>query len=280
MSTRTVFVALIVALTAAGSARELHAQAEATSLNFVNARLADVIRSLAASLGVNVVLSGVPERRINFSTSVPVRARDLGGVLESILEANNLILVQRGPIAQVMPADSAPRTGMIRSGTELGEPPPLGLITQLVPLLSIRADEAAAALKQVAGARARIEPVARSNALLITDMASNVARYLELLRRLDEKPQGEAGLRTYVVPLKYANADDLAASLGQLFGINVGGSRAPSLYDRSLSRNLDVFRERENETFRMRREVPLGTLPPGTTTNDTTAAANVQGALI
>src|SRR5438105_6456805 len=30
----------------------------------------------------------------------------------------------------------------------------------------------------------------------------------------------------------------------------------------------------------MRREVPLGTLPPGTTTNDTTAAANVQGALI
>jgi general secretion pathway protein D len=71
------------------------------------------------------------------------------------------------------------------------------------------------------------------------------------------------------VPLKYANADDLAASLGQLFGISVGGSRATSLADRSLSRSLDYFREREAETFRMRQNVPVSV--PGDT---------VQGALI
>ena len=132
-----------------------------------------------------------------------------------------------------------------------------------MPLQAIRADEAASALKQVAGTRARIEPVARSNALLITDMSSNLARYLELLRKLDEKPLGEAGLRTYVVPLKYANANDLAASLGQLYGFNVGGSRAASLSDRSLGRNLDVFRDREAETFRLRQNLPMttGTVP-------------------
>ncbi len=245
-------VALLLCLGTAGAPRALHAQAQATTLNFVDARLGDVIRSLAASVGVNVVLTDVPDRRITFSTSVPVPANELGAVLESILEANNLVLVQKGPVAQVMPADSAPTTGMIRFGPDIGDPPPLGLVTQLVPLQSIRADEAASALQQIASPRARIEAVARSNGLLITDHASNLARYLELVRQLDQRPVGEAGLRTYVVPLKYANAFDLAASVGQLFGIAVSSSRTGSLADRSLSSSLDAFRDREADMFRLR----------------------------
>ena len=267
-----VFAALLSVGALGGAACEVAAQVQPTTLNFVNTRLADVIRSIAASLGLNVVLTDVPDRRMSFSTVVPVRPEELGGVLESLLESNNLVLVQRGPLAQVMPADSAPPTGLVRFGIQLSEPLPVGLVTQLVPLQSISAEEAAAALKQVASARARIEPVTRSNSLLITDFSSNIVRYLELLRRLDEKPQGEAGLRTYVVPLKYANADDLASSIGQLFGIAVIGTRGGSLSDRSLGRNLDVFRDREADTFRLRQNLPLTALP-----GDTTAA---QGSLI
>lgn len=252
------------------------AQTPTTRLNFVNARLSDVIRTLASSIGVNLVLTDVPDRRMTFTTSVPVRSEELPDILESILEANNLVLVQKGNIAQVFPADSAPVTGQIRYGTEIGSPAPLGLLTQMVPLQSIRADEAAAALKQIASTRARIEPVARSNALLITDRASNIARYLELLRRLDEKPQGEAGLRTYVVPLKYANAEDLAASIGQLFGVGVGGSRSSSLNDRSLSRNLDTYRERENRTFDLPRNA-LGNMAPTTAADSTRGAGALIG---
>ena len=253
------------ALPPARAAAQTQAPVQARNLNFVNAPLADVIRALATSLGVNVVLTDVPDRRITFSTSVPVGPGDLGQVLEAILEANELVLVQKGPIAQVLPVASAPATGLIRFGTEPENPPPLGLVTQMVPLQSIRADEAASALAQVASARARIEPVARSNALLITDLASNVARYLEVIRRLDARPEGEAGLRTYVVPLKYANAEDLAASLGQLFGIAVGGARAASLAGRSLTSSLDTFRAREAETFQLRQ----GRTPAGTPTDTT-----------
>ncbi|MSR22515.1 MAG: hypothetical protein EXR92_03060 [Gemmatimonadetes bacterium] len=256
-----------------GFATELYGQAQPSNLNFVNALLSDVIRTLATSLGVNVVLTDVPERRITFVTTVPVRPEDLGGVLEAILEANDLVLVQKGPVAQVLPVASAPSTGLIRFGMDPGDPPPLGLVTQLVPLQSIGADEAASALAQVASGRARIEPVARSNALLITDLASNVARYIEVLRRLDERPREEAGLRTYVVPLRYANAEDLAASLGQLFGIGVGGSRAASLSDRSLSRSLDAFRDREAEAFRLRESQP----PTAVASSDPIAGGGLIG---
>jgi general secretion pathway protein D len=265
------FLPILFALSAlATTGQALRAQ-ETTSLNFVDARLSEVIRFMAASLGVNVVLSNVPDKRITFSTTVPVRPQDMGDVLESILDAHDLVLVQKGPVASVMPADSAPPTGVIRFGLEKSsDPPPLGLVTQMVPLQSIRADEAASSLKQIASTKARIESVPRTNALLITDLSSNVTRYLELLQRLDSRPQGEAGLRTYVVPLKYANAEDLASSLGQLFGINVGGTRSQSLSDRSLSRSLDIYRDREAETFSQRREAMPPRVPGDTT----------QGALI
>src|SRR5262245_63211908 len=81
-----------------GPVGELRAQ-QPTTLNYVNARLADVIRSLATTLGINVVMTNVPDTRISFSTSTPVSSQQLPGVLESILEANNLVLVQKGAVA-------------------------------------------------------------------------------------------------------------------------------------------------------------------------------------
>ncbi len=226
--------------------------AQGTSLDFVNARLVDVIRTFATMLGRTILTSDIPDVRITFSTATPARAGDLERIFESLLESNALMLVSNGTVAQVMPTDKAPATGPLRTGFTFPDPPPLGLVTQLVPLMSIRADEGADALKAIISKGARVEAVARSNALLITDRGANVARYLDLLQKLDAAPAGESGLRTYVVNLKYASAEDLAGALGQLFGAQVATNTTGSLSDRSLSRALDTFRSRDAETFRQR----------------------------
>lgn len=223
----------------------------AQALDFANARLADVLRALTAALGRTVILTDVPDVRVTFATPGG-SAADLERVLEALLESHGLMLVPNGLVAQVMPADKAPASGTLRTGFDFPDPPPLGLVTQLVPLQSIRADEGAEALRAVLSTHARVEVVARSNALLLTDRGQNIARYLTLLRTLDAAPDGEAGLRTYVVNLKYAAAEDLAAALGQLFGVQVAGTVGGSLADRSLSRALDTFRSRELDTFRSR----------------------------
>jgi len=165
-------------------------------INYVNADLGDVIRSLAAVLGVNVVLTDVPSRRITFQTPQPVPAPQAGAVLEAILESQSLVIVQSGPVAQVMPEEKRPSTGPVRVGKEFPTPPPLGLVTQIVPLDYIRAEEGVTLLKQVASKTARVEVVPRSNSVLITDRGVHIARYLDLLRQLDIKTGGEAGLRT------------------------------------------------------------------------------------
>ncbi|MBK6486928.1 MAG: hypothetical protein IPF98_08670 [Gemmatimonadetes bacterium] len=253
-----------------------------TRLDFRDAPLADVIRSLASAMGLTAVTSAVPaEARLTFSSAAPVATDELASLLEGILESNGLVAVVRGSVAQVYPSDKAPKTGQVRSGFDFPDPPPLGLVTQLVSLQGIRADEGATVLRQVAGPGASIEAVPRSNALLITDRGTNVARYLELLRRLDTTPQGESGLRTYVVTLKYASADDLAESLGQLFGISVARSGRRSLDDMALSRTLESFRQREGDAFRMRRDVPLSVplSAPAVSGADTSTGPGSPGAL-
>jgi general secretion pathway protein D len=256
-------------LASLSSPRAAHAQPRpAASVRFTDARLEDVISALGQSLGLTVVTSDIPDKRVSLATPPGMRAGELNGVLESLLEAHGLVLVRRGNVVQVVPASQATTGGDVGVGYDFPDPPPVGIVTRLVPLQHLRPDEAMAAVKAIAGPTARVEPVARANALLVSDRGAYVARYLELLKRLDVASQAEDGLRTYVVPLKYASSDDLAAALGQLFGVAVGSPRRGSLDDASLSRNLDTFRARENDIFRQRQ----GLTPPAPTPAATTGA--------
>jgi general secretion pathway protein D len=254
-------------------------------INYVDADLRDVIRSLAAVVGVNVVLTDVPSKRITLQTPEPIPAAQAGAVLEAVLESQGLVLVETGPVAQVLPEAKRPSTGPVRMGKELPTPPPLGIITQIVPLEFIRADEAVSLLTQTAGKGARIEVVPRSNAVLITDRGASVARYLDLLRQLDVKTGGESGLRTYVYPLKHASAVELASTLGQVFGTGGGGGAPPerarvqALENRSLSSDLEAFRRREIQALEQRRQNPIPTLaPPPAAATPQPAAESLGGA--
>lgn len=182
------FAVVLLGSAARVAVAQTPARPSGTTLNFIDARLADVIRSLALTLGLNVVMTDVPDKRITFTTATPVTAPDVTAILESILESNDLTLIQKGAVAQVMPVSRAPAQA----------------------------------------------------------------------------------LHTYVIALKYASAEDLAASLGKVYGSAVSSGASQSLDDRSLSRNLDAFRQREAEAFQMRRDIPI--TPPQVSTPALAAA--------
>jgi general secretion pathway protein D len=262
-------------------------QVQTIRINYVNAELADVIRSLAVALGVNVVLADVPSRRITFQTPEPVPASQAGEVLEGILDAQGLVLVQTGPVAQVMPEDKRPSTGPIHMGKDISNPPPLGLITQIVPLDYVRADEAMQLLSKVQSKTARVEVVPRSNAILITDRGVNIARYLDVLRPIDVKTAGESGLSTYVYALKHASAVELAQTLGQLFGATVANvaprQRVQALEGKGLSNELSSFRQQQTQSVQQRLATPAGDVPNApadTSQHGTTSGGLVGGTMI
>jgi len=254
-------------------------QGPASTLRFANARLEDVIVAIGQMLGLTIVTTDAPDKRVTLTTATPVRAAELGSILESLLESHGLVMVRNGTVAQVVPASQLPMGSQLGVGLELPDPVPVGVISRLAPLQHIRAGEAVAALRPIAGPNARIEAAARSNSVLITDRGTNVARYLELLRRLDVPAQGEDGLRTYVIKLRYASSDDLAGVLGQLYGATVGSARRSSLDDASLSRNVGAFREREADTMRQRRDLqpPAAVAAPSVMRDSTRSQGGMNG---
>jgi general secretion pathway protein D len=249
------FIAMAALSAPAPLTAQVAGREQGSTLRFSNARLEDVIVAMGQLLGLTVLTTDVPDKRVTLNTASPVRSVELSGVLESLLESHGLVMVRNGSVAQVVPATQSPAGGQLGLGYDLPNPAPVGIISRLVPLQHIRATEAVAALKPIAGPTARIEAVARSNSVLMTDRGTNVARYLDLLRRLDLATQGEDGLRSYVVQLRYASSDDLASVLGQLYGATVATPRRSSLDDASLSRNVGAFRDREAETMRQRRDL-------------------------
>jgi general secretion pathway protein D len=252
------------------------------TLNYANADVRDVIRSLTTVLGLNVLIAeDVPAKRVTYATPAPVPFRDVGGVLEAILESEGLVLINRGSVAQVALAENAPATGPINFGKELPTPRPVGLVTQVVPLEYISPDEGITLLRQLAGPLARLEPMPRSNGIIITDHASNVARYLELLQQLDARVDGEAGRRTYVYRLKHATASELATTLAQVYGVTVAQvserPRVQALSDRGLSNTLEGFRQRDLQALDMRRANPLPVITAPSTSAATQAPTDEVG---
>jgi general secretion pathway protein D len=276
-------IRLIALVCAVASAPILGAQAVAVrspsnTLRFANAPLEDVIVAMGQMIGLTVVATDVPDKRVTLNTASPVRTAELGAILESLLESHGLVMVRNGTVAQVVPATQTPAGSQLGVGFDLPDPVPVGVISRLVPLQHIRADEAVAALRPIAGPNARFEAVSRSNTVLITDRGTNVARYLDLLRRLDNATQSEDGLRTYVVKLRYANSDDLANVLGQLYGATVASARRNSMDEQALSRNLGAFRERETETMRQRRDLqPTGSAPAPTSRDSSRGPGSLVG---
>lgn len=195
---KTLLRAIALCVAAGVAHAQQPARPTGITLNFVDARLADVIRSLAMTADMSVVLTDVPDKKITFTTAAPVSKSDVAAILETILESNGLTMIQKGAVAQVLPVERAPAQA----------------------------------------------------------------------------------LHTYVVPLRFASAPDLAISLSQVFGAAILSAGTQSLDERSLSRNLDAFRQREAQAFQMRRDtlikppaVSTPSMPTGTAISSSSATA-------
>ena len=114
---RTALGVLLVPVALAGASQALPAQVPAASartntLDFANAKLADVIRTLATMLGRTELMSDIPDVRVTFATPAPLNTAELERILESLLESHELMLVPSGTVAQVLPTAKAPATGV------------------------------------------------------------------------------------------------------------------------------------------------------------------------
>jgi general secretion pathway protein D len=185
-------------------------------LNFDNADIEVVIQAAAEIVGFNYVLApGARGRKVTVQTGGKISSDEVFAVLLTILDVNGLAAVRSGNVYRIIPREGVPQTPV---KTVVGRDvsaslPPDEVVTLIVPLRYIHSADAANLLRPVAAPGA-ITAHRETNLLMITDSVANIRRLLDMLQLVDV----EVALNELqIIPLKHADATELAQMLSQLF---------------------------------------------------------------
>jgi len=184
-------------------------------LNFDNADIETVIHAASEIVGFNYVLAPDVRGKVTVQTSGRIATEDVFGVLLAILEVQGFTAVKSGSLYKIIRIEGAreravptivgPNADPARNTDEV--------ITQIVPIRFSNVNDLSTLMRPLVSTRGNLIAHRETNILVITDAASNVRRLLDIVRLVDVEVAIE---ELQIIPIRYADAGDLATILNQL----------------------------------------------------------------
>lgn len=213
---------------------------DALTLNFVNAEIEDIARTIAILSGKNVVVDPKVKGKIDLVTDTPVGPQQAIEQFATALRLRNLTLIQSDRLLKVVPEAEAKlmatevamqSSKYVKSGQ---------VITRIFKLLNEDANNLVPVLRPLIGPNNTINVSPGTNALVITDYAENIARLEKIIRSLD----ASTPMQIRVIPVQHGLASDLVSTATQLMDNNTPGapgkSRAPKAQSPDVTLLADV----------------------------------------
>ena len=107
-------------------------------------------------------------------------------------------------------------------GEDADVPSSESYVTRLVHVEYVDPNEVSQVLSRIKGEQGDIVVFAPQNALIITDLASNIKRMLKVLAEIDKPGAGE---KVWIISLKNTAATDMAQKLGEIFQVQQAGKK-------------------------------------------------------
>jgi general secretion pathway protein D len=190
---------------------------EPITLNFVNADIEAVARTLASLTGRQLVVDPRVKGTLTLSTDKPVAASVAWNQFLAALRLQSFSVVEANGLYKIVPeADAKLQAGPVNS-----TPMPAAggqIQTQIFRLQHENANHLVAVLRPLISPNNTINVTPGTNALVITDYADNLQRLGRIIATLDLP----AATDVEVIPLKHAIAIDLAPLVTRL--LETGGS--------------------------------------------------------
>jgi len=188
------------------------------SLNFDNAELELVLRSIADITGINFIIGPGVKANVTMRTTTRVPASEVFSIMELVLEVNNLVAVKDGSFYKIVPIAVAQQEPQdVQVGKERGEDRER-YITQIVHLDHLSADEMAKILQSFLARGAKLVVHKESNSLIIAGFSSTVRRLLDTVKALDLPTKRDNIQRIFVYFVENVQATQLANILNTLYG--------------------------------------------------------------
>ncbi len=212
MKYRTALASLAAACMLALAPGLLHAQrgAEPITLNFVNAEIEAVARTMAAITGRNIVVDPRVKGTINLATDRPVPPSTAFNQFVATLRLSGFTVVESGGLLRVVPeADAKLQSGAVSVDAPAGGSQ---IVTQIFRLNFENAGNLVPILRPLISPNNTINVNPGTNALVITDYADNLQRLGRIIAALDVSNATDVE----VVNLEHALAPDLAPIVQRL----------------------------------------------------------------
>jgi general secretion pathway protein D len=199
---------------------------EPVTLNFVNAEIEAVARTLATLSGANVVVDPRVKGTMSLSSTVPVPPAQALRLFSAQLRTQGFALVESSGLYTVVPEaeaklqSSAVSAGAVPAGT--GQ-----IVTQIFKLNHENANNLVPVLRPLISPNNTINVNPGTNALVITDYSDNLQRLGRIIAALDVS--NATGVE--VLRLRHAIAGDLAPMVQRL--IESGAAAAPAAQGQS-----------------------------------------------
>jgi general secretion pathway protein D len=211
MNYRFAAASLAVALLL-GAVPGAHAQraAEPITLNFVNADIEAVARTMAAITGRNIVVDPRVKGTMNLSTDHPVPPATAFNQFVATLRLSGFTVVESGGLLKVVPeAEAKLQGGSVNVGSTAGGNQ---IATQIFRLNFENASNLVPILRPLISPNNTINVNPGNNSLVITDYADNLQRIARIIAALDVSNATDVE----VINLQHAVAVDLAPVVQRL----------------------------------------------------------------
>lgn len=179
------------------------------TLNFVNADLETVIRAVGELTGRNFILDPRVKGTVNILSAQPVSRALAYRILLSSLRLQGFSAVEGRGVVKIVPEQDGKLHA--RSGVP-GQADGDRLITQVFMLKNSSAAQLLPVIRPIVSPNNAVSAFAQANALVVTDYADNLRRIAAIVARVE----GAADSQTAVIPLLYASAPELAATVGRV----------------------------------------------------------------
>jgi general secretion pathway protein D len=197
---------------------------EPITLNFANAEIESVARTLATLSGHNVVVDPRVKGTMNLVSTVPVVPAQALRLFASQLRTQGFALVESSGLYTVVPeAEAKMQSGAVNAGSAGNAPLGGGqIVTQIFKLNHESANNLVTVLRPLISPNNTINVNPGTNALVITDYADNLQRLGRIVAALDVA--NATGVE--VIRLQHSLAGDMAPLVQKL--IDSGAANAPA----------------------------------------------------
>lgn len=189
------------------------------SFDFRGADISNVLKFYAQMSNLNVVTDPNLTGPVTIINPKPITLEEAFKVLQAVLQVRGFTAIQNGSVLSVVPLDrGVTGTTLVSPGLdENGKPlrdPKNQVMTQVLPLENVDAEALSKELAPLINKGASLIGSPGTNALILTDTAWNVQRFIELVEALD-KTANNSELKVY--PLRRAEATAIADIINNLY---------------------------------------------------------------